>query len=279
LGDSPRTEAADSRVCEPTVQDAKFERYIEPLLTDARPSSCNQCHLSGVDVELFVRASACQTMACMLDQGWVDLERPEASKVLEFILQADPQSALITSDVIEREYDGFKAWIEYNAECFASSCGEFDDPCVGSGEYGEVYTGDASPLGSCEETALVQSFEQKVFAWRGRCQTCHNIEGAGAQSATWAIRPPAWIASGTDAESARLTMYNVVGMGAVDVESPNKSNLLAKPLGQDMSYETELGTVVGVEHLGGLKIHPGGRDATLDDFASWIGEYVACFAE
>ena len=32
-----------------------FERRIEPLFLDERPSSCNQCHLAGIDLELFMR--------------------------------------------------------------------------------------------------------------------------------------------------------------------------------------------------------------------------------
>ena len=62
-----------------------YKRRIEPLLAEDRPKSCNECHLSGIDLSLFSRGDACHTMACLSEQGLVDLERPEESKILEWV--------------------------------------------------------------------------------------------------------------------------------------------------------------------------------------------------
>lgn len=38
--------------CTEEAELALYERYIEPLVTDAHPSNCNSCHLSGIDPQL-----------------------------------------------------------------------------------------------------------------------------------------------------------------------------------------------------------------------------------
>lgn len=73
-----------------------YTRKIEPILKDVHPTSCNQCHLSGIDLSLFVKDTPCQTMACMRQLGLVDLDEPALSKVLSWIKRAKPQSTLIT---------------------------------------------------------------------------------------------------------------------------------------------------------------------------------------
>lgn len=58
-----------------------YTRKIEPILKDDHPTSCNQCHLSGIDLSIFVKDTPCQTMACMSQLGLVDLTQPAQSKV------------------------------------------------------------------------------------------------------------------------------------------------------------------------------------------------------
>ncbi|MFY0536814.1 hypothetical protein [Nannocystis pusilla] len=65
--------------------DDLFEKRIAPLLATDRPKTCNTCHLSGVDMEMFVQDTPCQTMACLESKGLVDLSAPEASVVLGWI--------------------------------------------------------------------------------------------------------------------------------------------------------------------------------------------------
>ena len=81
-----------------------YQRKIEPILRDDRPASCNQCHLPGIDLSLFVKDTPCQTMACMKQLGLVDFDEPEASSVLGWISRAMPESSLITEQVIDQEY-------------------------------------------------------------------------------------------------------------------------------------------------------------------------------
>src|SRR4051812_31831617 len=60
--------------CADTTTTAIFDQRIAPLLKDDQPKSCNACHLSGIDMTMFVRATPCETMACLEEQGLVDLQ-------------------------------------------------------------------------------------------------------------------------------------------------------------------------------------------------------------
>jgi hypothetical protein len=107
--------------CTPEAGLELYERRIAPLLADERPSTCNQCHLAGVDLSLFVQATPCETMACMVDQGIVDLEAPEDSLVLAWIARATPSGG-ITEDTITTEREAMLDWIEQVAACDGQLC-------------------------------------------------------------------------------------------------------------------------------------------------------------
>src|SRR5687768_16325048 len=77
--DEPETDACTEAASE------LYRQRIEPILTSDEPSSCNQCHLSGVDLSLFVRDTPCETMACLIERDLVNLEAPEDSTVLSSI--------------------------------------------------------------------------------------------------------------------------------------------------------------------------------------------------
>ncbi|MCA9710530.1 MAG: hypothetical protein KDK70_32110, partial [Myxococcales bacterium] len=81
-------------VCSPEAGLELYERRIAPLLEDDRPSTCNQCHLAGVDLSLFLQDTPCATMACMVAEGLVDLDRPDDSLVLSWIERAEPSGGI-----------------------------------------------------------------------------------------------------------------------------------------------------------------------------------------
>ncbi len=259
--------------CSDTSHLALYERYIEPLLTDAHPSSCNQCHLSGVDLSMYIQDTPCQSMACMIEQSVVDLTDPEASQILSFILQAEPDSDLITEDVISLEYEGFLEWIEWSETCHEPVCGTIEDPCQAAAD-GNVLPDDTkTPLGSCDEDALVASFEDLIWSHHGRCWACHHVDGQSHEEFSGATTFYEW--TGDDTESARLTMYNLIGVGAIDAADPPASSLLTKPMAEDVSASTGLGTVTGVWH-GGSDKYADGTDETLIDSVTWIQGYLSC---
>src|SRR5688572_12202841 len=111
-------------VCTETAGLELFDKRIAPLLSAQRPSSCNLCHLRGLDLASYrvegpdTAATACATMQNLIDQQLVDLEDPPASRILEFIGRADPSTGLVSAQVVEEEHEGFRAWIEWSASCF-----------------------------------------------------------------------------------------------------------------------------------------------------------------
>ncbi len=267
----------DLPVCTQEDLSETYDRYIEPLLTDAHPSSCNECHLSGVDLGMFIQDEPCGSMACLVEMGWVDLEDPETSQVLDFILQGEPNSSLITAEVVLREYDGFLEWILWSAECQDTVCGVLEDPCGLSTGGSELPEGVATPLGDCDEDTLVQSFKEKVFDWHGRCKSCHVVGGVSREE--W---PGTTFFEWTDDEtqSARNTMYNLIGLGTINAEDPANSTLITKPLAEGLEVTTAAGTSLGIAHGGGDKFYldTNGEfnDPTYDDYLEWILEYLSC---
>jgi len=208
-----------------------YRRRIEPLLVDANPKSCNQCHLSGVDLSIFARETPCETMACLVEEGLVDLDAPEQSKILGWIERASPDSELITDEVIQAEYDGFREWIEASAECRQACAGVGCDAPAGrescASEPPPTAASDEIPaMQDCSDVAIEQRFADEVYAWRGRCSPCHHSNQPNADAAA-----PRWIRTeGNCATASLATLRRVTSSGYIDVENPEQSLLLLKPL-------------------------------------------------
>lgn len=245
-----------------------YEKRIAPVLEDDRPKTCNQCHLSGIDLSNFVQNSPCQTMACLEEKGLVDLDSPEDSVILTWIERASPDSDLITEDVIQQEYDGFLEWIEFNAACGTEVCEAYDEPCGDDPldtdceyEYGATEQKEFNDPGDCSDLTLELAFREKVYAWRGRCQPCHysNFDGAPEEA-------PRWIQVGECDEGALATMRNVEHRSLIDIDDPTQSLLLLKPLPEDAG---------GVQHGGHDKFQDD-QDAAYLDFLYWLTRYTEC---
>ena len=247
---------------------AKYEERIEPILTDDHPSSCNECHLSGVDLSLFVRDTPCETMACMVSQGLVDLKAPEQSKVLSWIERATPQSELVTEEVIRAEYDAFYEWIDSVASCGACSdttCPEARTSfCDADVEPAEAYDPAQDP-GGCEDKVLEQLFLDTVYTMRGRCYPCH-YQGAS--------NPPEgallWITETDNCAASSLeTLRSVERYGLASSAGPFDSLLLLKPLAEKDG---------GVPHGGHDKFIADDRDPAYGNVVYFLTRYAECNA-
>ena len=262
-----QSEEAVPAACAEDGNTALFERKIAPLLSDDRPKSCNACHLSGIDMTLFVRSTPCETMACLSELGLVDLTAPESSKVLGWIDRAKPLSPLIDEAVVQAEHDGFLEWIQHNAECGRFECAgvvcssrESDPVCD---VVPEPFTAldPATDAGGCSELDLERLFRDTVYASRGRCYPCHFDSEKDPPEANHFIQQ-----SGTCDTSSLETMHNVLDAGLVNLDDPDQSLLLLKPLAEGGG---------GVPHGGHEKFSPGG-DPGYDNFRYWLQRYVAC---
>ncbi len=239
--------------CSPEGRSALYERRIAPLLDEERPKSCNQCHLSGVDLSLWFKGDACQTMACMVKEGLVDLQAPEQSLVLSWIDRADPASAGIDEGVLAEEREGFLEWIRMTAACgMCASASDFGgDPCE-RGAYdplgndcadseGDLLADDYQDPGDCSDGTLEALFQHTFFPLRRRCFPCHfeNFPDEMPEA-------PKWIAVGPCDAASLATMRNVTQNGYIDMDEPARSLWILKPL------DIALG---GVPHGGGPKFH------------------------
>src|SRR5438034_11456707 len=91
------TPNADSRVL--------FERRILPIFKAKNPSSCSECHLSGVDLKDYIRPSEALTYASLRDSGLINVRQPEQSGILRLIKMSSPKSSLVQQKVRTAEYD------------------------------------------------------------------------------------------------------------------------------------------------------------------------------
>lgn len=262
-GDAPVEPAGECRV-EPTQT---FHERIEPLLTDARSSTCNQCHLSGVNLSAFARETPCKTWACLNEQGLVNPAEPDASKILSWIERAQPDSELITAEVIAAERDAFRDWIRANADCPGAcagvTCGALSTgPTCPSLDHDppEVPTVDDT-LG-CSDKELEQAFYDEVYAWRGRCFPCHFDTETRADPTA-----PRWVSVVGNCETGSAASFKrVLSLGLLNAEDPRQSLLVLKPL--DLPN--------GVKHGGGAKFTL--TDPAYESFVRFAERYQKCQA-
>jgi len=244
-----------------------YERRIAPLLADDRPSSCNQCHLSGVDLALYDRDDPCATMACMVEQGVVDLDTPANSLMLAWIERAEPRGG-ITEAALYEEYAAMRAWIETSAACGDHLCEPIENPCqISEPSTCPLPAGGLDPFplddpGDCSPKTLELVWETKVYAWRGRCTPCH-VQGFEEFAPDDA---PIWIASGPCDGASLTTLRNAETGGYLNPDVPLQSLLLLKPL------DPALG---GGPHGGDAKFHETTEAAYLD-FVYFLERWGDC---
>lgn len=247
-----------------------YQERIEPLFEDDTPASCNQCHLSGLDLQVFMRDTPCESMACLVSLGWVDPEEPDESRVLDWIARgSQPDSPLITEQVVQAEYQAFREWIHYSLAC--EECA--DATCPGSADAGTFcptetqhesagVAGIVDP-GGCSDEVLLEVFRQTVYDSRGRCSPCHLTDHEFEK-----YEAPQWLDVLGDCDSAsRHTYWNVLDRGYVDFEEPRNSLLLLKPLGEDLG---------GTEHGGGEKFWSKTDDPGYVSFSYFVDRVAEC---
>ena len=105
---------------EPTSAEV-FERRILPIFKSPNPSSCTQCHLAGVDLKDYILPSHEKTFLSLRDQGIIDFDNPDDSKILHLIAMggtngvAGEGAALIGAKVRALELAAFAEWIRASA--------------------------------------------------------------------------------------------------------------------------------------------------------------------
>lgn len=236
----------------PSPQADIFERRIRPIFKSDKPSSCTECHLAGVGLENYILPTAEKTFLSLRDQGLVDLDNPDKSRILALInMGNDPRNGenLITQQMREREFAAFSEWIKACAADPALRAA----PKLKPEELAKPARPDEVIRHARKDKVLV-SFENAVWSQRFRCGACHMEGGAETAKLAKENGDIVWLKK-TPAE----TLTALREKQLIDLESPEKSLLLAKP-------------TLAVKHGGGKKMEVG--DDGYKAFRAFLEDYV-----
>ena len=233
---------------------AIFQKRLLPIFQSAKPSSCVECHLSGVELKTYIRPSQQETFASLMAAGMIDLKNPDASKILRFIDRRPDQPSLVTEKVRQKEYEAFRDWIH----------AAIKDPNLAAVQ-------DAGAIGPqlpdqvirhARKDRVLASFVENIWTEVGRCAACHSPD-RNQQQVEEHGEQVSWIKL-SDPEA---TLRHMLDDGLINTDQPEKSLLLTKPTMQ-------------VEHGGGEKMLVGDRSYKqfrrfIDDYASVVkGAYA-----
>jgi hypothetical protein len=246
--DSAANGETPSKSNDETAALALFNRRILPIMQSEKPSSCAECHLSGVDLKDYIRADQKQTFAALRERGMIDVENPGDSKILRFIARAPKKSSLISSKVRQEELDAFLAWIVAAAQEPELLEATADGDLIGAKLPDEV-------IRHARNDRVLQSFIDNVWLERGRCAACHSPDRNQKQVQEHGEQV-SWITLG----DPQATLDYMVDAELIDIKNPDQSLLLLKPTLQ-------------VEHGGGQKMVVG--DRTYKQFRRFIDDYAA----
>lgn len=237
----------------PADPNVVFEQRIRPIFRSPDPSSCVQCHLTGVDLKDYILPSAEKTFRSLRDQGLIDLRDPDRSKILGLIQMGnkDARAPAVHATNRRAEYEAFAAWIR---ACVADPALR-DAPRLDEKERARPAAADAV-IRHARTDRLLASFERTVWALRFRCMNCHT-EGTPQNDKARKEHGDrvAWVK-----KTPRATMDYLLASKLINPADPEKSLLLQKPLGL-------------VEHAGGKKFVPG--DQGHKAFRQWVEDVGA----
>jgi hypothetical protein len=239
-----------------------FKTRITPILNSPRPSSCTECHLSGVDLKNYIGKNQQETFASLRAAGLIDVNQPDKSKLLEFIQRAPKNGSPIRAEVRKLEYEAFRAWITAAVK----------DPTLAAARTTSDQLGPSLPLEVVRHTRqsrVIQSFVENIWSEMGRCASCHSPElnrnKIGKNGFTReSLDAISWLVP----RNPLATLEKLVDSGHIDLEDPQESEFLTKPAGL-------------VKHGGGPKFAVGSRTDKnfrrfLDDYAAIVnGEYAS----
>ncbi len=265
-----------------------FQARIMPIFRSPNPSSCVQCHLASVDLKDYIMPTSEKTFVSLRDQGLIDLEKPESSKILKLIEMGDQDrddySKRIHEKMRRAEYAAFSEWI-------IASCKNKELVSLPKSTETEraIPSHPNEIIRHARKSRVVNSFARNVWSQRMRCFPCHTPHQIGPKQKIAREKFDGWyeqfgdqmlIFKKTPEETLRYLINeskNTKGenLPLLNLDDPGKSLLLLKPMAKvpPKTGETRVPTYsVPVYHMGGLKIHY--NDHSHKAFLNWIEDYV-----
>jgi len=227
---------------------AIFEKRIKPILESEKPSSCTECHLSGVDLKDFVRETQEETFGSLVKGGMIDLKKPDESKLLKFIERKPEKPSLVSDKVRQEEAEAFRVWIRAAVR---------DPKLIAASKPGDenVLKAPVEVIRHARKDRVLTSFLENVWVEAGRCAACHSSDRNQEQ-----VKKHGQKVNWMKPRDPQGTLDYLLDAGLIDVETPEESLILLKPLNQ-------------VKHGGGQKIVMG--DRTYKQFRRFIDDYSA----
>jgi hypothetical protein len=210
-----------------------YQRRILPLLRSPEASSCSDCHLQGIDLKQFLHSDPQRTFVELRARGWIDVENPEKSKLLEFISKQPEDSSEIQSKVRNAEFDSMKAWLVAAAsdpDMLAVPVAKLDD--LGF---------DRELVQHSRVDQVTERFVVAIWSQLERCANCHSPDrnekhrDKHGESMSWIVP-----------RSPSKTLEQLLEKKLIDMNAPEKSSLRLKAIGED-------------SHGGGIKFPEDGK--------------------
>jgi hypothetical protein len=227
---------------------AIFRQRISPILSAKNPSSCSECHLSGVDLKNYIGSTQEETFAGLREAGLIDTKNPDASKILTFIARKPDKPTLVSEKVRQQEYEAFRAWIAAAVKDSKLTAAKTGDSKLGPQLPDEV-------IRHARRDRVLASFIDNFWSEVGRCAACHSPDRNQKQVQEHGERV-SWIKLG----DPQGTLDHLLENDLIDLKSPEKSLILLKPTNQ-------------VKHGGGVKMTVG--DRTYKQFRAFLDDYAA----
>lgn len=275
-----------------------FNTRIMPIFRSPDPSSCIQCHLSSVDLKNYIMPSHEKTFLSLRDQGLIDVESPERSKILTLIRMGDKDQDSGARRIHEKtrlaEYEAFAGWVR-------ACCNDAGLRALPRLSESELAAPDASNavIRHARKSRVVDSFARNVWSQRMRCFPCHTpheLDPANGkhQAAIKNMKkfeeqyPPELIARLSIFKATpEATLQHLVEKSRttpadqtplLNLEDPANSLLLLKPMSKvpekkaDGSFELP-SPGDDLTHMGGLKLHK--NDQSYKSIIAWMQDYAA----
>lgn len=224
-----------------------YQRLVIPLIQSSRASSCSECHFQGIKLDDFLTSDPRASFASLRARGWIDIDRPSESKLLEFIAKKPEQSMTIMEQVRESELEAISKWIQASVEDPESlntplpewNNLKLDDKLIRHGRRDQV----------------LSRFVDVVWSQLEQCANCHSPD-RNAKQVEKNGETMSWIVPNSPWETLQLLEERKL----IDLEKPMASLLKTKALGQD-------------EHGGGVKFPVGGQ--TDREWGKFLEDYAA----
>jgi hypothetical protein len=245
------TVIAASGVSQAADSGTLFAERILPIAKSKQESSCAACHFGGVRLSQYVLDTEADTFAALRDAGLVDTERPESSKLLEFLSRTPENATAAQDELRQREWTAFRDWLTAASANPALLAAKTDQP-IGTELPLEV-------VRHMRQDRVLASFVDNVWSEMARCANCHSPErnrDRASQLGEDEARLISWLVP-NDPDATLDRLYE---QGDINLAEPEASPLLAKPSGR-------------IKHGGGPKFLPG--DPAYRKFLTFLTDYAA----